>query len=41
MNPKWWDEPADITRFQGLSEREVLQKIAEEWQELRKTLFAN
>lgn len=41
MDPKWWEQPADISRFEGLSEREVLQKIAEEWQEVRKALFAN
>ena len=41
MNPKWWDEPADISRFDGLSETQILCKIGQEWQELRKALFDN
>ena len=33
----WWNEPQDLSRFNGLTKREVALKLLEEFRELRKS----
>ena len=34
----WWNEPVDVSRFEGLSEKQIALKLLDELREVRKTL---
>ena len=36
----WWNEPQDLSRFEGLTEQQVIDKLALEWRKLRETVSA-
>ena len=41
-NPSWWDAPSETNRYEGMTEREALEKFyKEDWPKLRKALLAD
>ncbi|NDF99223.1 MAG: hypothetical protein EB101_09925 [Chitinophagia bacterium] len=38
LSEEWWNEPQDLSRFEGLSDTEKARVLLEEFQELRRTL---
>jgi len=35
LDEAWWNEPADLSRFDAMTERETLQVLYAEWQVLK------
>ena len=41
LDESWWNEPADLSRFDGMTERETLQALYAEWQVLKAKILAD
>ncbi len=41
LSEAWWNEPADLSRFEGKSEREALEMFYDEWQVIKAKMKAD
>lgn len=41
LDESWWNGPADLSRFDGMTEHETLQALYAEWQVLKAKILAD
>ena len=40
-DPKWWDQPVDLSQYDGMTQQEIHRDMQREWADLRKRMLAN